>query len=63
VEREIPAQDSQSRRKYLREYTEAFTDYDSIADREQIQTAVNAADMVLIGDYHALPARSVTRHR
>jgi hypothetical protein len=56
VEREIRAQDSHSRRKYLREYTEAFTDYDSIADREQIQTAVNAADMVLIGDYHALPA-------
>jgi hypothetical protein len=56
VEREIRAQDSHSRRKYLREFTQAFTDYDSVLDSEQIQSALHAADVVLIGDYHALPA-------
>ena len=56
VEREIRAQDSHSRRKYLREFTHAFTDYDSVLDRQQIQNALHAADVVLIGDYHALPA-------
>ena len=56
MEREIRAQDSHSRRKYLREFTQAFTDYDSVLDSEQIQSALHAADVVLIGDYHALPA-------
>src|SRR5208282_6768917 len=56
VEREIRAQDSHSRRKYLREFTDAFRDYDSVLDSEQIQGALRAADVVLIGDYHALPA-------
>jgi hypothetical protein len=56
VEREIRAQDSHGRRKYLREFTEAFTNYDSVLDNEQIQNALHAADVVLIGDYHALPA-------
>ncbi len=56
VEREIRAQDSHSRRKYLREFTQAFSHYDSLLDSQQIQNALQAADIVLIGDYHALPA-------
>jgi Haem-binding uptake, Tiki superfamily, ChaN len=56
VEREIRAQDSHSRRKYLREFNEAFRSYDSVLDRQQIQSALSAADVVLIGDYHALAA-------
>jgi hypothetical protein len=56
VEREIRAQDAHSRRKYLREFTEAFTSYDTVLDGTQVQAAVQAADIVLIGDYHALPA-------
>jgi hypothetical protein len=55
VEREIRAQDSHSRRKYLREFTQAFRSYDSLLDPQQIQNALQAADVVLIGDYHALP--------
>jgi hypothetical protein len=55
VEREIRAQDSHSRRKYLREFSEAFRGYDSLLDGQQVQNAVRAADVVLIGDYHALP--------
>jgi hypothetical protein len=54
VEREIRAQDSNGRRKYLREFNESFRNYESLLDSEQIQGAIRAADIVLIGDYHAL---------
>ncbi len=56
VEREIRAQDSHNRRKYLREFNEAYRSYDSVLDSQQIQSALHSADVVLIGDYHALPA-------
>jgi hypothetical protein len=56
VEREIRAQDSHNRRKYLREFGDAFRTYDSLLDSPQIHNAMQAADVVLIGDYHALPA-------
>src|ERR1700736_3812076 len=56
VEREIRAHDSHSRRKYLREFNQAFRSYDSILDSEQTQNVLYSADVVLIGDYHALPA-------
>ena len=55
VEREIRAQDSHSRRKYLREFNQAFRNYDSLLDSHQLQNALHVADVVLIGDYHALP--------
>ncbi len=55
VEREIRAQDSHSRRKYLREFSQAFRSYDSLLDSQQMQNALHAADVVLIGDYHSLP--------
>src|SRR5258706_1178570 len=55
VEREIRAQDSHSRRKYLREFNEAFHTYDSLLDSQAVQRALHTADVVLIGDYHALP--------
>src|SRR5258708_30465306 len=56
VEREIRAQDSHGRRKYLQEFSQAFRNYDSLLDSRQIQNALQSADVVLIGDYHALPA-------
>src|SRR6202034_4886151 len=56
VEREIGAQDSHGRRKYLREFSQSFRPYDSLLDAQQFQNALNTADVVLIGDYHALPA-------
>src|SRR5580693_8388041 len=56
VEREIRAQDSHSRRKYLREFNQAFSSYDCILDSEQTLNVLRSADVVLIGDYHALPA-------
>ncbi len=56
VEREIRAQDSHYRRKYLREFNQAFRSYDTLLDSAELQTALHSADIVLIGDYHALPA-------
>ena len=55
VEREIRSQDSHNRRKYLREFNRAFRSYDSLLDSEQVQNELRSADIVLIGDYHALP--------
>ena len=56
VEREIRAQDSHNRRKYLREFNQAYRSYDSVLDSHQIQSALHSAGVILIGDYHALPA-------
>jgi heme-binding uptake protein ChaN (Tiki superfamily) len=56
VEREIRAQDSHSRRKYIREFNQAFREYDALLDSEQFHATLQSADVVLIGDYHALPA-------
>ncbi len=56
VEREIRAQDSHNRRKYLREFNEAFRSYESVLDAAQIQQTICQADIVLVGDYHALAA-------
>jgi Haem-binding uptake, Tiki superfamily, ChaN len=56
VEREIRANDPNGRRKYLRDFNQAFRAYDSVLDSADIRQAVRAADIILIGDYHALPA-------
>jgi len=56
VEREIRMQDSHGRRKYLREFNKAFRTYESVLTGEEVQGALRGADVVLVGDYHALPA-------
>lgn len=56
VEREIRACDPNSRRKYVCEFSEAFRSYESILNKTQLQALVSKAGIVLIGDYHALPA-------
>jgi hypothetical protein len=56
VEREIRAQDSHGRRKYLREFSRSFRTYESALNSDELQIAVQGADILLIGDYHALPA-------
>ncbi|HXZ33068.1 MAG TPA: ChaN family lipoprotein [Terriglobales bacterium] len=56
VERELRANDSSGRRKYLRDFSDAFRSYESIIDSQQLGSMMNAADIILIGDYHALPA-------
>ena len=56
VEREIRATDPNSRRKYLRDYSEAFRSYQAVLTREQLENLLGSAGLLLIGDYHALPA-------
>jgi hypothetical protein len=56
VEREIRTQDSHGRRKYLREFNQAFRSYESVLTGEEVQAALRGADVILVGDYHALPA-------
>lgn len=56
VEREIRATDPNSRRKYLRDYSEAFRSYQAVLTREQLESLLGSAGLLLIGDYHALPA-------
>jgi hypothetical protein len=56
VRREIGSSDSANGRKYLREFTRAFQRYDAVLSTEQLNEKIAAADILLIGDYHALPA-------
>ncbi|HZQ90505.1 MAG TPA: ChaN family lipoprotein [Terriglobales bacterium] len=56
VERAIRSSDSHTRRKYIREYAEAFPSYESVLTPAQLQNALLSSGVVLIGDYHALPA-------
>src|SRR5712691_2575078 len=56
VEREIRANDPNGHRKYLKDFSQAFRSYDSVIDSQQLKILTAEADLVLIGDYHALPA-------
>src|SRR6476660_2944365 len=56
VEREIRANDHVGRRKYLKDFSAAYRTYESVLTPADVQEAVQPADLVLIGDYHALPA-------
>lgn len=56
VEREIRSSDRNRDRKYIQEFTQAFRTYESTLDWQQMKTLAKAADTILIGDYHALPA-------
>ena len=56
VRREIGPRDSASGRQYLREFSQAFRRYDTILNAEQWNCKIATADILLVGDYHALPA-------
>jgi Haem-binding uptake, Tiki superfamily, ChaN len=56
VEREIRVTDPSSRRKYLRDFSQAFRSYESVISLDEAKRTISAADIVLVGDYHALPA-------
>ena len=56
VRREIISRDNSGGRKYLREYTQAFRSYDSVLSTEELETKIGGSDLLLVGDYHALPA-------
>lgn len=56
VRREIGSRDRAGRSKYLREFTGAFRKYDAPLTPEQLNVRIASADVILLGDYHALPA-------
>ena len=56
VQREIRSQDSSGQRKYLKEFTQAFRSYESVINSAELEQEVRQADVLLVGDYHALPA-------
>ena len=56
VQREIKHNDRRSRGKYLQDFARAFRSYEAVAERRELLQTVNAAELVLIGDYHSLPA-------
>jgi heme-binding uptake protein ChaN (Tiki superfamily) len=55
VQRQVRATDTSGRRKYLRDFTQAFRSYDSVIDSRELAATVSSTDIVLVGDYHALP--------
>ncbi len=56
VERTISENDSVSRCRYLKDYASAFQSYQSVLAPEELNDDLRQADVVLIGDYHALSA-------
>jgi uncharacterized iron-regulated protein len=56
VERQIRANDHNGRRKYLRDFSEAFRSYESVLELDKLPQLLRQADLLLIGDYHALPS-------
>ena len=55
VEREIRAIDPASRRKYLRDFREAYHSYQRVLAPSDVRHEIAKAGIVLVGDYHALP--------
>ena len=55
VEREIRAIDPASRRKYLRDFREAYHSYQKVLAPSDVRHEIAEAGIVLVGDYHALP--------
>ncbi|HWR16484.1 MAG TPA: ChaN family lipoprotein [Terriglobales bacterium] len=56
VERTIRATDSKCRRKYLRDFNDAFQTYRRVLATSDIDQMLSSAETILVGDYHALPA-------
>jgi len=55
VEREIRANDPAVGRKYLRDFHEAYRSYEQVLAAPDVPEQIAQADIVLVGDYHALP--------
>lgn len=56
VERTIRATDTKCRRKYLRDFSNAFQTYRRVLRDKSLRQRLSEADVILVGDYHALPA-------
>jgi len=56
LKREILGVDRNSRRRYIREFHEEFKTFEAISSLDDLAIACYKADIVYLGDYHALPA-------
>jgi len=56
VKREISATDPHGRLKYIRDFSEAFRDYRRALTDHEFRQQCAPADILLLGDYHALAA-------
>lgn len=56
VKREISATDPHGRLKYVRDFSEAFRDYRRPLSAAELRQRCMNADVLLVGDYHALAA-------
>jgi hypothetical protein len=56
VKREISATDPHGRLKYIRDFSEAFRDYGHTLTDWEFKQHYSSADILLVGDYHALAA-------
>jgi hypothetical protein len=56
VKREISATDPHNRLKYVRDFSEAFRDYRRALSPAELRQRCSAAQVLLLGDYHALAA-------
>lgn len=56
VKRQINATDPHGRLKYLRDFTEAFLDYNKVLSAPEFEQRCCSANVLLVGDYHALAA-------
>ncbi len=56
VRRDIGSRDSAAARKYLREFAQVFQNYDAVLTPQELAARMATADILLVGDYHALPA-------
>jgi len=56
VESEIRSYDQAGRRKYVRDFYDAYRAYECVVKSENVRSALAAARIALIADYHALPS-------
>ena len=56
LERQIRSADPKSRRKYLSEFADAFKKYERVISAADLREKMLRSDVLLVGDYHALPA-------
>ena len=56
VKREIRSRDSASKSTYLREFRQSFHAYERTLSARELEERISAAKILLVGDYHALPA-------
>jgi hypothetical protein len=55
VEREIRSVDRAAGRKYIRDFRDAYRSYEKVLSSADVQREIAKSDVVLVGDYHALP--------